>query len=75
MDIKGIVRNIELQRIYLIIIYGSVIVYDTQDIRTLLPSTGLERLSFKFDTPGTGTGFDMSEETGQMFQIYKIDKN
>ena len=33
-------------------IMGSVTVYDSQDIRTLLPTTGLERLSFKFNTPG-----------------------
>ena len=31
-------------------IMGSIIVYDTQDIRTILPITGLERLSFKFNT-------------------------
>ena len=31
-------------------IMGSIIVYDTQDIRTILPITGLERLSFKLNT-------------------------
>ena len=33
-------------------IMGSVTVYDSQDIRTILPITGLERLSFKLNTPG-----------------------
>ena len=53
-------------------IVGSIVVYDTQDIRTLLPLTGLERLSFKFNTPGL-PGYDMSEDTGVPFQIYKVD--
>ena len=33
-------------------IVGSVTVYDMQDIRSILPLTGLERLSLKFSTPG-----------------------
>ena len=51
---------------------GSIIVYDTQDIRTMLPITGLERLSMKLNTPGL-PGYDMSEKTGVPFQIYKVD--
>ena len=53
-------------------IMGSVTVYDSQDIRTLLPITGLERLSFKFNTPGL-PGYDMTEDNGIPFQIYKVD--
>ena len=47
-------------------------VYDTQDVRSLLPLTGLERLSFSFNTPGL-PGYDMTEDNGVPFHIYKVD--
>ena len=73
MDIKGITLTMSItEDIFNNNIVGSIVVYDTQDIRTLLPLTGLERLSFKFNTPGL-PGYDMSEDTGVPFQIYKVD--
>ena len=73
IDIKGITLTLSISEdIFSNNIMGSIIVYDTQDIRTLLPITGLERLSFKFNTPGL-PGYDMSEKTGVPFQIYKVD--
>ena len=44
-----------------------------QDIRTIMPMVGLERLSLKFNSPGM-RGYDYSEDTGTPLQIYKIDK-
>ena len=73
MDIKGIADIINLHEDILThTLYGSVTVYDTQDIRSLFPLTGLERLSLKLNTPGI-PGYDMSEDTGIPFQIYKVD--
>ena len=73
IDIKGITLTLSISEdIFSNNIMGSIIVYDTQDIRTLLPITGLERLSFKFNTPGL-PGYYMSEKTGVPFQIYKVD--
>ena len=51
IDIKGIADIINLHEDILThTLYGSVTVYDTQDIRSLFPLTGLERLSLKFNT-------------------------
>ena len=73
IDIKGITLTLSLtEDIFSNNIMGSIIVYDTQDIRTMLPITGLERLSMKLNTPGL-PGYDMSEKTGVPFQIYKVD--
>ena len=43
------------------------------DIRSILPLTGLERLSLKFNTPGL-FGYDFTDENGTPFHIYKVDK-
>ena len=73
IDIKGITLTMSItEDIFSNNIMGSIIVYDTQDIRTMLPITGLERLSMKLNTPGL-PGYDMSEKTGVPFQIYKVD--
>ena len=73
IDIRGIADVFELcEDILRQTIYGTVTVYDTQDIRSLLPLTGLERLSVNFNTPGC-SGFDFTEENGVPFQIYKVD--
>ena len=73
IDIKGITLTMSItEDIFSNNIVGSIIVYDMQDIRSLLPLTGLERLSLKLNTPGL-PGYDMSEETGVPFQIYKVD--
>ena len=48
IDIKGITLTMSItEDIFSNNIMGSIIVYDTQDIRTLLPITGLERLELK----------------------------
>ena len=74
IDIKGILYNFEIaEDILTKNVVGSAIVYDMQDVRSILPMVGLERLSLKFNSPGT-RGFDYSEDTGVPLQIYKIDK-
>ena len=51
MDIKGIADVISLTESILDnTISGVVTVYDTGDIRSIFPLTGLERLSIKFNT-------------------------
>ncbi len=73
IDIKGIMLTMTItEDMFNHTLSGAVTVYDTQDVRTILPLTGLERLSLKFNTPGE-RGYDMSETTGQPFQIYKVD--
>ena len=74
MDVRGILWNFEIaEDIFSSNIVGSIILYDMQDIRTILPITGLERLALKFNSPGT-PGYDYSEDTGVPLQIYKVDK-
>ncbi len=74
IDISGILYNFEIaEDIFLNNVVGSVIVYDMQDIRSIMPMVGLERLSLKFNSPGM-RGYDYSEDTGTPLQIYKIDK-
>ena len=74
IDIKGILYNFEIaEDILSNNIVGSAIVYDMQDIRSILPMIGLERLSLKFNSPGL-SGYDYTEDTGTPLQIYKIDK-
>ena len=73
MDIRGITLTMSLtEDIFSNCLNGSVMVYDTQDVRSMLPLTGLERLAFKFETPGL-PGYDMTVENGVPFQIYKVD--
>jgi len=74
IDIKGILYNFEIaEDVLLNNIVGSAIVYDMQDIRSILPIIGLERLSLKFNSPGMA-GYDYTEDTGVPLQIYKVDK-
>ena len=73
MDIKGITLTMSLtEDIFSNCLVGYVMVYDTQDVRSVLPLTGLERLAFKFNTPGL-PGYDMTEDNGVPFHIYKVD--
>ena len=73
IDIRGITVNLEIaEDIFSNNIVGSAIVYDMQDIRTIMPITGLERLSLKLNTPGAA-GYDYSEESGIPLQVYKVD--
>ena len=73
IDIKGIMLTMTItEDIFNNSLSGALTVYDTQDVRTILPLTGLERLSVKFNTPGA-KGYDMTETNGVPFQIYKVD--
>ena len=73
IDILGILVNFEIREDILTNnVMGRIVVYDMQDIRTVLPITGLERLSLKFNSPGI-SGYDYSDVTGVPLQIYKID--
>ena len=74
MDIKGITEVMTItEDILSNTLNGVVTVYDTGDIRSVFPLTGLERLSVKFNTPGL-PGYDYTEDNGTPFQIYKVDK-
>ena len=74
MDIKGITEVMTItEDILTNTLSGVCTVYDTQDIRSIFPLTGLERLSIKFNTPGL-PGYDYTEDNGTPFQIYKVDK-
>ena len=73
VDIKLITGSIELvENIYQSSMIGKIQVFDSQDIRTILPITGFEKLNLKFQTPGQ-TGVDHTEENGRQFHIYKIE--
>lgn len=73
IDIKGITLTMSItEDIFSNNIVGSLVVYDTQDVRTIFPLTGLERLSLKLNTPGL-SGFEYTERNGIPFQIYKVD--
>jgi hypothetical protein len=67
----SLVEDITLQ-----CITGEINVADAQDIRTILPLTGLERLELKFYTPGASQldRVDALEEKTEPFYIYKIEK-
>ena len=73
VDIKPIIAGIELQEgIFNHTMVGKIQVYDSKDVRTLLPIVGLERLNLKFQTPGL-TGINAVANDGHPFQIYKIE--
>ena len=74
MDIKPITIQLELiEDITESFLSGAITVYDTQDIRTTLPITGLERLKLKFNTPGM-PGYAFNGDEGVPFQVYKIEE-
>ena len=73
MDIKGITLTMSItEDIFSNNMNGMITVYDTQDIRSIFPLTGLERLSLKLNTPGL-PGLDYTNDNGVPFQIYKVD--
>ena len=73
MDIKGITLTMSItEDIFSNNMNGMITVYDTQDIRSIFPLTGLERLSLKLNTPGL-PGLDYTHDNGVPFQIYKVD--
>jgi hypothetical protein len=72
VDIKNIILKISLDEdIYEHSMVGKIQIYDTVDVRTILPITGLERLNLKFNTPGL-TGISAIANEGHPFHIYKI---
>jgi len=74
IDIKGITEVMTItEDILSNTLNGVITVYDTGDIRSVFPLTGLERLSVKFNTPGL-PGYNYTEENGTPFQIYKVDR-
>ena len=73
IDIKNIIHSVELQEnIFNNTLVGKIQVYDTQDVRTLLPITGLDKLNLAFSTPGI-TGPRMVANEGHPFHIYRLD--
>ena len=73
MDIKQITTNIELtEDIFSGFIHGSLLVYDSQDVRSVLPITGLEKLELSFNTPGL-PGVNAVRDEGHPYHIYKIE--
>ena len=73
IDIRGIIATISLtENIENPFMEGVIQLYDANDIRTLLPITGLERLHLRFNTPGV-SGVNAVAPTGDPFYIYKIE--
>ena len=73
IDIQNIIISIELQQsIFNRTMVGKIQVYDTKDVRTLVPIVGLERLNLRFHTPGL-TGINAVANDGHPFHIYKIE--
>jgi hypothetical protein len=73
MDIKPILISIQLEEnLFHNSIIGKIQVEDAQDVRTILPITGLERLQLKFSTPGL-PGINAVANDGHPFYIYAID--
>ena len=73
VDITPIILQIELQEgIFRHTMVGRIQVYDTQDVRSVLPIVGWERLKLKFSTPGT-PGINAGANDGHPFHIYKIE--
>jgi len=74
VNIEPILSTIELtENIFDCSMIGRIQVFDSNDIRTLLPITGFEKLNLKFSTPGY-PGVDFTNESGKQFHIYKIEK-
>jgi len=74
VDIRLITGSIELtENIFESCMIGKLQVYDSQDIRTVLPITGFDKLNLKFETPGM-QGVNFTESTGKQFHIYKIEQ-
>ena len=72
IDIKNIILKITLdENIYEHTMVGKLQIYDSVDVRTILPITGLERLNLKFNTPGLN-GVNAVANEGHPFHIYKI---
>ena len=74
INILPIISQIEIQEgIFHKSMLGRIQVYDTQDVRTLLPIVGLERLNLKFHTAGLN-GICAVANEGHPFHVYKIEQ-
>jgi hypothetical protein len=51
---------------------GNLIILDATGLIAKMPLTGNERLSFKFFTPSSNSGYDFTIETGNPVYIYKV---
>jgi len=73
MDIKPSIITLEItEDIFSNVLAGNIVVYDSQDIRSVLPITGLEKLELEFNTPGM-PGLNAVREEGFPLHIYKIE--
>ena len=73
IDIQNIIVSLELQQsIFNRTMVGKLTVYDTKDVRSVVPIVGLERLNLKFQTPGL-SGINAVANDGHPFHIYKIE--
>tara|TARA_B110001454_G_scaffold173749_1_gene165066 strand:- start:3141 stop:4598 length:1458 start_codon:yes stop_codon:yes gene_type:complete len=76
LDLKHIVQELNIyESIYKNAITGSVVVIDANNFIGKMEIQGLERLSFKLETPGLHEKelkIDASMETGEPFHVYKI---
>jgi len=73
IDLKNIVHELNIyESIYKNAITGSIVVVDANNFIGKMEIQGLERLSFKLETPGSGVFIDASMETGDPFHVYKI---
>ena len=73
IDLKNIVHELNIyESIYKNAITGSIVVVDANNFIGKMEIQGLERLSFKLETPGSGVFIDASMETGDPFHVYKV---
>jgi hypothetical protein len=76
LDLKNIVQELNIyESIYKNALTGSIVVADANNFIGKMDIQGLERLSFKLETPGVHTkelSIDASMETGEPFHVYKI---
>jgi hypothetical protein len=73
VNIIPIIASIELEEgIFQHTMSGKIQVFDTKDVRSVFPITGLEKLNLKFHTPGL-SGICAVANEGHPFHIYKIE--
>ena len=77
LDLKNIVQELNIyESIYKNAVTGSIVVADANNFIGKMEIQGLERLSFKLETPGVdpkdNLSIDASVETGNPFHVYKV---
>jgi hypothetical protein len=75
MNITGIIGKLEFdQNLFQHSMYGKIQVLDANDIRTILPITGLDKLNLSFHTPGLeGPRGVAGNDDGHPFHITRIE--